>query len=328
MDLNTAEAESSSGPDYTAKFWKNSKRRVDAAGPNGRRCLIENISPHPVVYCHLIPRSLSDKRITALEFWWHMKPNTLNLDTRNNVFRCGATLQCLHENGWGLLPADQVIEQYHSNLYRRSDFPIIPDGIFEYTFIPLNSELMGESWLTFQINVPPAETPVAVTDFKIILYPFDELPVRKSHVHPKFAIYRLGRQLDSIYRSNREVFESLTTGRPSLSRILTIYNAWSQDVPSNPPSSFESDSSPDLDLNGRVYDDDCDIWTNCTPPRRLRPLKLKPSRSGRRLSRGNVYGLDALVGKFDWSRQNIRNWANSIDAELRFGGLEIVVEPA
>ncbi|TFK19818.1 hypothetical protein FA15DRAFT_157931 [Coprinopsis marcescibilis] len=64
-------------------------RRVQAVDPNGGRCLVENCSPARIVeYCHVVPRKLwrDTQLLDSLEWFWRMRKNTLNLETRRNIF--------------------------------------------------------------------------------------------------------------------------------------------------------------------------------------------------------------------------------------------------
>lgn len=82
------------------------ENRVLDADPHKGRCLIENCNPtRAVEFAHCYPRSLTKEsarvssfsemlntilsfscQMTRLEYWWNMKYQTLNLDTRYNIF--------------------------------------------------------------------------------------------------------------------------------------------------------------------------------------------------------------------------------------------------
>jgi hypothetical protein len=89
------------------------KKRVLRVDPNNGRCLIENCNPaRAVEFAHCYPRSLtkesarvssifenadntllsSFRQMTSLEYWWDMRFQTLNLDTRYNIFPGASSL--------------------------------------------------------------------------------------------------------------------------------------------------------------------------------------------------------------------------------------------
>ncbi|KAJ8468171.1 hypothetical protein ONZ45_g17341 [Pleurotus djamor] len=126
---------------FTAMLDDKSKSRIDAADPNGGRCLITNKPHHQAVqYCHLIGRHTSgkDDRMDSLEFWWHMKHKSLNLDTRYNVFKAVSDLHFLHDQGeWGFLPSESIVGGFYAKI-TRSSFPDKPENSITRQINPAN----------------------------------------------------------------------------------------------------------------------------------------------------------------------------------------------
>ena len=104
-------------------------------------------------------------------------------------------------------------------------------------------------------------------------YPYNELPLLKSHIHPKFAIFDAGRKLkrlEELTTSKRELLRVLTDN-PRLEKVQILYYSWTQKVSRdllanksyNDPNYvlvYEpeedgdngSDDSEDMDYNGRT----------------------------------------------------------------------------
>ncbi|KAF7759616.1 hypothetical protein Agabi119p4_11311 [Agaricus bisporus var. burnettii] len=229
----------SSWMDYNNVISAKTKKRVDSADAsvNQRRCLVENCpNERAVQYCHLVAKKWTKDEdfMTSLEWFWQLKHRELNLDTRYNIFFAGASLHILHDNdSWGLLPPEGSVNQYYNELRiiggiafaDRKAFPIIPNGIFSYRLIPLKA-YMRSICIARQEN-HAQDRPIATTDFKIHVYPFDELPEIRSHVHPKFAIVELGRKLSELCI---DTLKSLIDSFPVLGSVLAIFMAWTRIV--------------------------------------------------------------------------------------------------
>ncbi|KAJ8456400.1 hypothetical protein ONZ45_g18735 [Pleurotus djamor] len=209
----------------------------------------------------------------------------------------------------------------------------IQNGIFEYTFIPL-SENMQETSITRQIN---PTNPLTLADIQSFVYPFTDLPKLESHVHPKFAIYELGRKLAPIFKHDPARYDALFTLWPSLHQVLDIYNAWSRPIPADRPPSFKSISSSSDE--GKDKDGDFDnSKTNRTDHHRIRPdrnLRKRqrsehgdndgdgsPKPSGARqaglgssLSHETLVEHEHLVGESGWTRENFLKWVESVREE-------------
>ncbi|EDQ98213.1 uncharacterized protein LACBIDRAFT_336173 [Laccaria bicolor S238N-H82] len=84
---------------------KKAKARVDTVAI--KRCLIENTDEsNALEYAHVLGRRSSNKILTALEYSWGMEHETLNVDTRYNIFRQPA-----------------IIDEYHAAITQRAKFP-------------------------------------------------------------------------------------------------------------------------------------------------------------------------------------------------------------
>lgn len=70
-------------------------------------------------------------------------------------------------------------------------------------------------------------------------HPFKTLPQLKSHLHPQFVIFDVGRKLEGLAE---DTFVRLNEDFPSLSLIKCVYNAWSRD----PPPDSKNDESYDV----------------------------------------------------------------------------------
>ncbi|KXN85948.1 Pre-mRNA-splicing factor brr2 [Leucoagaricus sp. SymC.cos] len=160
----------------------NIKERVQAVDPNGGRCLVENCSStRAIQYYHLVPRNVwTDSGILdALEWHWNMRANTLNLDTRRNVFPAGASVHHMLDTGrWVLVPEEAIVQQYYDALdpilksAERARFPIIPDcNDFQYTLIPIKD--MEDIAFTRQMATGGPPVP---DNFVTHLFPYNTFP--------------------------------------------------------------------------------------------------------------------------------------------------------
>ncbi|KAF7424617.1 hypothetical protein PC9H_009925 [Pleurotus ostreatus] len=256
----------------------NIAARVNAVCPHKDRCLLQNLGPESgIQYAHVVPRALAqdDELMNKLEWYWGMARRTIDLDTCYNMFPCGAQFHISHDAlRWGLLPSDDIVAQYHDSLTRvhsefyaeRTNFPNIPDGNFSYRFLPLRDmELVP----IIRLRMPTPGNSLGPSDTVTHYFPFDTMPILTSHIHPKFAIFELGRQIAAF---PMDVKIKLINTTPILCSILDIFRAWSE----SPPAGFLADTAfnphPDDDDD---EDEDCsDAGT--IPQRELAPLKKSP----------------------------------------------------
>ncbi|KZT19361.1 hypothetical protein NEOLEDRAFT_1029002, partial [Neolentinus lepideus HHB14362 ss-1] len=56
-------------------------------------------------------------------------------------------------------------------------------------------------------------------------YPFDSMRLLNSHIHPKFAIFELGRKLASL---SPDIKNKLITNKGILSLIIQLHGAWTE----------------------------------------------------------------------------------------------------
>lgn len=257
---------------------EQAKINVRAVDPNEGRCLVENcVETRAVDFAHCFPRRMSFKRIMMdnIEWHWNMRRNTLNLDTRRNIFRAGAAIHRLFDNhSWLLIPEEAIVQIYHNTLTfdkgkwitNRALFPDIPDRdkpeYFEYKLVPTLQ--MDEIALHRQAD-PSGRRPTS-NDFATYVYPFSNLPLLRSHIHPKYVILEMGRKLKVSYPTLNSLVESY----PILTRILNIYTAWVTKLPSH---AFQDKSFKSKKNSGNDNDQDDHLEDGRTAPRRLRDRK-------------------------------------------------------
>ncbi|XP_006463611.1 hypothetical protein AGABI2DRAFT_187156 [Agaricus bisporus var. bisporus H97] len=210
----------------------SAKERVDRANApfNQRRCLVQNLpNDYSVQYCHMIARKYTrdEDLMTLLEWYWNMRYRELHLNTRHNIFFAGAALHLHHDNNaWGLLPDKEYVDQYYEKRFvDRNEFPKIPlpEGGFKYKLIPL-----GDSMKTFPIlRQNEHGQPPSVDQYTIYLYPFDNMPTFRTHLHPKFAIYELGRKVHTLVaKDGAAVTRAFRTYR-DLEHVYDVFASWS-----------------------------------------------------------------------------------------------------
>ncbi|KII94190.1 hypothetical protein PLICRDRAFT_50173 [Plicaturopsis crispa FD-325 SS-3] len=162
-------------------------RRLDA---DGLRCLVTNKSVD-LDFAYCVPRDLDPSILARLEYSWNLEPQTLNTDTRYNVFPLDRQLHRLfNSNDWFLFPSEDVIRFYLKDrkMPIGTDFPLVPNGLFEYTLIAKTT--------MEQRTILRAQRGAAASDQAIVhKYPFQTLGVLKSHIHPRFAIWNAGKKL-------------------------------------------------------------------------------------------------------------------------------------
>jgi hypothetical protein len=124
--------------------------------------------------------------------------------------------------------------------------------------------------------------PPSPTDYSIHGYPFDSLPLLKSHLHPKFAMYDAGRKLEKVKINPNEI-NRLQHLFPSLSSIVAVYDAWKQ-LPTKEQQQDPTYVSNDNDVRPDYYDIDedndedednnYDVRT-APPPKRRKAVPVK-----------------------------------------------------
>ncbi|KAF9037563.1 hypothetical protein BJ165DRAFT_1501840 [Panaeolus papilionaceus] len=241
-------------------------KRAQASDPNSQRCLIENCSKsQAVALAHVFSRESLTHLVDGLEWSWAMKKGTLNLDTRHNIFFLSASMHELYKDKkWALLPDKDTVYRYfdEQNLIplRRNQFPTIEGETFQYKLLPVQE--MEDVYIARQaINVAGAS--VVVHE-----YPFDDLPIVTSHVHPKYVILHLGQLL-----SNRQIItrKALIQQIPWLKDVRSLFSRWTlvqggaEDEPSYMPPPGKSDEHSSGTPSNLSNDD------SYTPLRRIQP---------------------------------------------------------
>ncbi|KAF7983060.1 hypothetical protein HWV62_23957 [Athelia sp. TMB] len=236
-------------PSERIGFLPNAKKAlVRTAAPRGGRCLVENIAEdYAVEFVHYIPRSLSwrdSEMMSNLEWWWNISKNTLNFDTRHNIFPLGTALHILFsKNEWLLLPEEHVVDSYYTKCRRvngeweteRASFSPNIEPVFLYTLVPMPSK-MTSMWISRLDTIPTANSPLQASHVSTHVHPFQTLPLLNSHLRPHFVIFEAGRRLQAL--SPIVLFEFMRQN-PLLEKIACIYHAWVK----IPPEGAEKDES-------------------------------------------------------------------------------------
>ncbi|KII86411.1 hypothetical protein PLICRDRAFT_289577 [Plicaturopsis crispa FD-325 SS-3] len=135
-------------------------------------------------------------QLGILEYAWNMGCGTLNTDSRYNIFPVTAELRSRFEAGeWVLLPTVQQMDIYWASgsMPIGRDFPDIPNGIFEYKLLARQC-MKGLPIRRFPLP-ERAENAIPLPQaYYIHEYPYCELGVLRSHIHPRFVIWNLGRK--------------------------------------------------------------------------------------------------------------------------------------
>jgi hypothetical protein len=94
-------------------------------------------------------------------------------------------------------------------------------------------------------------------------YPFDKIPLLKSHLQPKFVIYNAGKKLAGLKNA---LLKKVIKDYPSTASMLSLYEAWMRE----PADDREEDPSYNLpDVNEDDDEDDDD--NEDIPDYRLEP---------------------------------------------------------
>ncbi|XP_006455583.1 hypothetical protein AGABI2DRAFT_180559 [Agaricus bisporus var. bisporus H97] len=309
------------------------KGRVDSADApfNQRRCLIQNLpNDHTVQYCHMIPGNLmmNEGLMASLEWNWNLPYNSLHLNTRYNIFFAGAALRLHHDNdSWGLLPAKTIIDQYQkAQVFGRSAFPDIqlPEDGFEYKLIPL-----GESMRLYPIIRQNEHAPPPNGDqFTLHFYPFDTLPSFRSHLHPKFAIFELGRKFIELIERNPTAANAAFSSYPILHTIRIIYLAWSHlGVDKSLFEEWKKKGNPDRDGDRQSesssrtgYDSmrgsvkrkrtgSSSEQGSPTPAGKSSDVMQMANPSSETLSHDTLIEHECIYGKGGWTQESLSGWA-------------------
>lgn len=189
--------------------------------------------------------------------------------------------------------------------------------------------------ITRYLRVPTAEDPsLRPEDVVNHFFPFDSIPLLKSHIHPKFAIFELGRQVSHL---PLDVYRSLLTTTPILSSVLDIYYAWTRTPPARfledtefnpPPGSSDAEDSEDDESGGDDDDpNDEDRSKASTIQRRNGKHKRKPpappspsarpkrSRPSRKTMGGTLREIRSCIPLTD-PPLRIKEWVHGIQLAL------------
>ncbi|EKM76556.1 hypothetical protein AGABI1DRAFT_108650 [Agaricus bisporus var. burnettii JB137-S8] len=318
--------------DYTRYSLKSKdKKRVDSADApfNQRRCLIQNLpNGHTVQYCHMIPRKLTKNEdlMASLEWYWNMPYKSLHLNTRYNVFFAEAAFHLYHDNGaWGLLPERSIIDQYNEKLVLgRSNFPEIQaEGGFEYRLIPLDGSMESYPILRQNDHAPPLNK----DQYTLHFYPFNTLPLFRSHLHPKFAIYELGRMFDGLTDKDQAAADAAVLSYPELDIIYRIYLRWS--CPRKGPlfEEWKKKGRPDGDGDRQSesssrtgYDSmrgsvkrrrtgNSSEQGSPTPAGNCSDIMQMANPSSETLSHDTLIEHECIYGKGGWTQESLSGWA-------------------
>ncbi|KAF8880889.1 hypothetical protein BD779DRAFT_1547665 [Infundibulicybe gibba] len=219
----------------------SAKNRVQMATKDlsGGNCLIENVEDSIAVqYAHCLARATPGKTIDCLEFSWNMAYRSLNVDTRENIFKLSATLHILFDSGaWMLLPEECIINQYYTAARakgepeaRRAAFPVTLPGK-KYTYKLLGELSMRRVPIHRQKSFTSLQNDqVSERDFTFLDFPYDKRRFI-SHIHPRFVICNAGQKLiDRGLDYFTALQETYLQDADLIRKVLAIYNAWTKDV--------------------------------------------------------------------------------------------------
>ncbi|EKM75046.1 hypothetical protein AGABI1DRAFT_132665 [Agaricus bisporus var. burnettii JB137-S8] len=265
--------------------------------------------------------------MASLEWHWNMRYGALHLNTRHNIFFAGAALHLHHDNNaWGLLPDKEYIYQYYEKRFAdRNEFPQIhlPEGGFKYKLIPL-----GDSMRTFPIlrqnehGQPPNKD-----QYTIYLYPFDDMPTFRTHLHPKFAIYELGRKVHALVAEDGAVATRAFRTYQDLERVYDVFASWSA-LQKNSARFEEWKNQGNTEGDGDVHSESSsktgvDSWRNGVKRRRTEHADEQgsPTPAGRNsdvmqiedlscksLSQETMIEHERFYGKEGWTQESLSGW--------------------
>ncbi|KAN0088094.1 hypothetical protein V8E55_006715 [Tylopilus felleus] len=307
------------------------ENRVLDADPHKGRCLIENCNPtRAVEFAHCYPRSLTKEsaRMTRLEYWWNMKYQTLNLDTRYNIFPVNASLHHMFDKpnklpSWTLLPMEEVIMKFWNTLKEedgelcasRGNFPTFSDKLFQYRLITLPKSKLKGCIIAHQHTVTNDDTP-SIDHFRLYAYPFHDYPIVESHLRPQFVILEAGRKLK---RLPDKYIPGLLTRYPILTQVSDLYESWTAALPKdvltdkgfNPPSSQEhsEDEDDNKTARGRYKNPRKRFGDDGSPTKHVKRVKDRKSDGGKGGKQQRDAEMEAVV---DDEMESRRSWNNSL----------------
>ncbi|KAG2011148.1 hypothetical protein CC2G_011297 [Coprinopsis cinerea AmutBmut pab1-1] len=204
MKWNTPQSRIDNGS-YRPAVSVETRKRAAKADPNKGCCLVTNCSSYcSVELCHIVPRSLGDEQLTALECNWGMQWRTLNLDTRYNLIHLEPGLhRLLDKRRWHLLPETSIILDFwdagEKEPKKPEKFPVFEKlTLFKYTFIPLSIEMQ---WKGIHRQTNRKARPTGSSSYDVHTFPYANLEVL-SHADPRFVIYQLGSKLDALRKEH------------------------------------------------------------------------------------------------------------------------------
>ncbi|KII94191.1 hypothetical protein PLICRDRAFT_695227 [Plicaturopsis crispa FD-325 SS-3] len=173
--------------------------RLKKLDPDGPRCLVTNKSVD-LDFAYCVPRNLDPSTLQRLEYSWNLEPQTLNTDTRYNVFPLDKQLHRLFDSEeWLLFPSEEVIRSFikDGKMTIGPNFPHAPNGTYEYTLIA--KKTMAQN------TIRRAQLDAAASDQHVDhTYPFRTLGLIKSHINPCFVIWNAGKKLSmGLYQFSR-----------------------------------------------------------------------------------------------------------------------------
>ncbi|PPQ76978.1 hypothetical protein CVT24_009484 [Panaeolus cyanescens] len=242
--------------------------RVKAVAPKGSSCIILHRSNSTLMnvgiqLCHCFGRanSFNDILMRSIEFRWGMDHGSLSLDSRWNCIFIVSDFHAMFDNGaWCLVPSIATLrsyesattndindEQAHRNrgaLFRGKELMsvmqknnILLDGdetapkYHVYTLLALNPEMELTPILRYNQPIPRKQS-----DFTLYTFPFkdddDQCLQIKSHLHPKFVILSLGKQLTTEGRIPEEFRKQkhVEDLNDNLDLVKSIYKKWTKEL--------------------------------------------------------------------------------------------------
>ncbi|KAF8151610.1 hypothetical protein B0H34DRAFT_810645 [Crassisporium funariophilum] len=306
------------------------------------RCVVKN-SPaeYGVQYAHILRRAAQDNELTKLEYSWGMKYGTLHVDSRYNVMRLEAVLHHLFDNNqWLLLPELHIIKIYLTASMQRpiKNFKnLVPAGPYNYKLVATD-KLKGYK-LDCYNGAPTCNTQAEPNHFAPYYFPFDNLPMITSHIHPRFVICNTGRKVNeheeaATFVGDNNVLEAMAT-------VQGIYLKWMGKVPKKFCQHLPS--LEDNDGNSSTGTRECRYDFRSLQQRVLRNTSNpSPSHGSGSRSRSNLpameeadaawlddetlHGLDRPSPDIMWKRKNksVSAWVSGI-SKVEFDAIDDAV---
>ncbi|KAF8900753.1 hypothetical protein CPB84DRAFT_1778827 [Gymnopilus junonius] len=210
------------------------RRVVDATSKlTMDRCLITNTTDD-VRYCHVLPRTTSERVIRRLEYSWGIKYGQLNVDSSSNILRLSIDMhKSFRRTFWFLIPEDLEILQIYKQHTKRglvdNEFAnLLSAGPYRYKLIA--SWFMKPHSITRYEDPPDVPTAMINDISRAYSFPYDDFPTIVSHVHPRFVIYHAGYCLSKNWIDFSYPHSKI---RPTFIDIRSIYKLWTQHIPKN-----------------------------------------------------------------------------------------------